>query len=99
MHHAGAGKGANMPFIRRIRGLSHSVVVSSLLTRRPETREIVESGGLVSDESVCDVLLEALFDPLFTAEAGVIVDGFPRSTSQVRGQPDSVGFGHCGLPV
>lgn len=72
-----------MPFIKRIRGLSHSVVVSGLLARRPETRIIVESGGLVSDESVCDVVLEALFDPLYTSQAGVIVDGFPRSTSQV----------------
>ena len=79
----GSGKGANMPFIKRIRGLSQSVVVSGLLARRPETRNIVESGGLVSDESVCDVVLEALFDPLFTSQAGCIVDGFPRSTSQV----------------
>lgn len=79
-----------MPFIKRIRGLSYSVVVSGLLARKPDISSIVESGGLVSDESVCDVVLEALFDPIYTSQAGCIVDGFPRSTAQVRAYT----FGH-----
>eukprot|EP00892_Ulva_mutabilis_P001962 jgi/Ulvmu1/11767/UM008_0181.1 len=80
----GAGKGANLEFIKRIRGLSYSVVMSRVLARHPETATIMENGGLVSDEKVCDCLLQAVFNPAYASPSGCIVDGFPRSEIQVE---------------
>lgn len=80
----GAGKGANLEFIKRIRGLSHSAVMSTVLARHPETASIMENGGLVSDAKVCECLLDAVFDPAYASPPGCIVDGFPRSEIQVR---------------
>lgn len=80
----GAGKGANLEFIKRIRGLSYSVVMSRVLARHPETATIMENGGLVSDAKVCECLLESVFNPENASPSGCIVDGFPRSEIQVR---------------
>lgn len=80
----GAGKGANVEFIKRIRGLSHSAVMSKVLARHSETASIMENGGLVSDAKVCECLLDAVFDPAYASPSGCIVDGFPRSEIQVR---------------
>lgn len=79
----GAGKGANVEFIKRIRGLSHSCVMSKVLARHPDTASIMEQGGLVSDAKVCECLLDAIFDPAHASPSGCIVDGFPRSEIQV----------------
>lgn len=42
----GSGKGANLGFVKRIRGLSRSVTMSGLLERNPEAQAIIREGAL-----------------------------------------------------
>ena len=81
----GSGKGANLGFIRRIRGLSRAVTVSTMLENHPDAQAVVRAGGLVSDELVGDALLAEACDRARGAEhAGLIIDGFPRTEAQAR---------------
>jgi len=57
------------------------VVISDLLCT-PEMQAIKENCGLVSDEDVCTLLLKTLLSPQY--ERGVVVDGFPRTPTQVE---------------
>jgi adenylate kinase len=76
----GAGKGTNTPFILQTRGLSAApVIMSELLDEFPE---IKSSGALVSDAIVTELLLERLLEARY--RNGVIIDGFPRTESQVE---------------
>eukprot|EP00850_Spirogloea_muscicola_P023273 SM000343S12829 [mRNA] locus=s343:91292:94665:- [translate_table: standard] len=102
----GAGKGANTPFILRTRGFqAKAIQISDLLQKSMETVAIMKSGGLVTDNTVAELLLEAILSPELATEAdseetslstedftdlsangtiaGVVVDGFPRTTQQV----------------
>lgn len=45
-----------------------------------EAKAVMEAGGLVSDEIVLDVLADRLAEP--DCAAGVVLDGFPRTTGQ-----------------
>ena len=45
-----------------------------------EAKAVMEAGGLVSDEIVLDVLADRLAEP--DCAAGVVLDGFPRTTVQ-----------------
>jgi hypothetical protein len=79
--HTGARAGTNTPFIIETRGLSSTpIIMSDLLDQFPE---IKNSGKLVSDIIVFELVLETLLEPRY--RRGVIVDGFPRTETQVRG--------------
>jgi Adenylate kinase len=80
----GSGKGANLGFVKRIRGLSRAITMSAMLERNPEAVQIIRGGGLVPDEVVGDALLQQACDPAVADRAGIIIDGFPRSENQAR---------------
>lgn len=78
----GSGKGTNVPFIMRSRGLSRSVGMSQLLDS-PEIKSFVDRGELVPDAMVLDALLDSILNPEKNDGAGVVIDGFPRTATQV----------------
>lgn len=78
----GSGKGTNVPFIMRSRGLSKSVGMSQLLNS-PEIKSFVDRGELVPDAMVLDALLDSILNPEMNDGAGVVIDGFPRTATQV----------------
>jgi len=78
----GSGKGTNMPFIMKSRGLSRSIGMSELLSS-PEIKSIVDRGELVPDAMVVDALLDAILNPELNDGAGLVIDGFPRTATQV----------------
>lgn len=78
----GAGKGTNTPFIMEARGLTCEPIVISSLLKTPEMQKIKESGGLVGDKEVIQILFEKLLEPQF--RDGAILDGFPRTFVQVE---------------
>jgi adenylate kinase family enzyme len=57
--------------------------MSTMLSMHKEAHDIIRDGGLVPDELVGDALLEQAFNPKHADRAGIIIDGFPRSESQV----------------
>ena len=79
----GSGKGANLGFVKRIRGLSRSVTMSSMLAHHVEAQSIIQEGGLVPDEMVGAAVLQQAFHPAHADRAGIIIDGFPRTATQV----------------
>ena len=76
----GAGKGTNTPLIMKLRGMTAEPVVMSSLLQTPEMRKIIDSGQLVGDKEVIEILLRNLLNPEY--DSGVIVDGFPRTDVQ-----------------
>jgi len=79
----GSGKGTNVPFIMRERGITaEPVVISHLIDEHPETCEYKAKGWLVNDRIVLDLLLRELLKEEY--ENGAVVDGFPRTKAQVR---------------
>jgi len=78
----GSGKGTNVPFIMRSRGLSRSVGMSQLLDS-PEIKSFVDRGELVPDAMVLDALLDAILSPESNDGHGILIDGFPRTATQV----------------
>jgi adenylate kinase family enzyme len=79
----GSGKGTNMPFIMKSRGLSRTVGMSQLLDSSTEIRDIINRGELVPDSMVLDALLDAVLNPDLNDGAGLVIDGFPRTAMQV----------------
>ncbi|KAL6769636.1 hypothetical protein ACKKBG_A31795 [Auxenochlorella protothecoides x Auxenochlorella symbiontica] len=79
----GSGKGTNMPFIVKSRGLSRSVGMSQLLDGDPEIKSFIDRGELVPDALVLDALLNAVLNPEINDGAGLVIDGFPRTALQV----------------
>jgi hypothetical protein len=84
----GSGKGANLGFVKRIRGLSRSITMSAMLERNPEAQAIIRQGGLVPDEVVGDALLQQVSIPeqkFLSAEVHVkCVDGVKGRSGRVR---------------
>jgi adenylate kinase len=78
----GAGKGTNSAFISRARGLTCPPIVISSLLDSPDARAIKDSGKLVSDREVLNLLLRELLHERY--QHGAIIDGFPRTNVQVE---------------
>jgi adenylate kinase len=78
----GSGKGTNTPFILRERGISAPPIVTSELLDSPEMQKIKDAGNLVGDPEVVGLLFRRLLEPIY--ENGVVVDGFPRTGTQVE---------------
>lgn len=78
----GAGKGTNTPFMMEVRGLTCPPLVISSLLDTTEMKSIKESGGLVGDREVVQILFERLLEPEF--RDGAVIDGFPRTFVQVE---------------
>ncbi|PSC68866.1 adenylate kinase [Micractinium conductrix] len=79
----GSGKGTNMPFIMKSRGLSRAIGMSQLLDTSPDIKNIIDRGELVPDHMVLDALLEVILNPETNDGAGLVIDGFPRTALQV----------------
>ncbi len=78
----GSGKGTNTPFILRERDITAPPVEMSALLDTSEMRALKDTGRLVGDREVIAILLRELLKPEYAA--GVVVDGFPRTTVQVE---------------
>lgn len=78
----GAGKGTNTPFILRERGITAPPIEMSSLLNSPEMQAIKDTGRLVGDCEVTTLLFRQLLKPEY--EAGVVVDGYPRTAVQVE---------------
>lgn len=78
----GAGKGTNTAFIMQERGLTATPIVMSSLLNSPQAEALKQRGQLVGDTEVVRILLEELIKPEY--DAGVVVDGFPRTMVQVE---------------
>ena len=78
----GAGKGTNTGFIMQFRDLTAPPVIVSDLLKSPEARKKIDSGMLVGDREVIQIILRKLLEP--TYQSGAVVDGFPRTKVQVE---------------
>jgi len=78
----GAGKGTNTRFIGKARGLTCGPIVISALLDSPEARRLKDAGIMVGDREVIDLLFNRLLQPQY--RDGVILDGFPRTKTQVE---------------
>ncbi len=85
----GAGKGTQAKRLAALRGVPHvstgdmlreAVQSGTPLGRRVQA--VLDSGALVSDEIVADLVRERL--PRADARAGVVLDGFPRTVAQAQ---------------
>ncbi len=85
----GAGKGTQAVRIAEAHGVPHistgemlrgAIAAGSELGRK--VKEIVESGALVPDELVVEVIRERLSQP--DAQSGFVLDGFPRTIGQAE---------------
>ena len=78
----GAGKGTNTPFITRERGMTANPIIMSDLLNSPEMQRLKDNGQLVGDRECVDILLRELLLEKYVA--GVVVDGFPRTSVQAE---------------
>ena len=85
----GAGKGTQAVRIAETHGVPHistcemlrgAIAAGSELGLK--VKEIVESGALVPDELIVEVIRERLSQP--DASAGFVLDGFPRTIGQAE---------------
>jgi hypothetical protein len=67
----------------------------------PEARRLVDSGEMIPDQMVCDLLLEALLldEPGLQDDLGFVVDGFPRTATQVRALVLCLSVCRCDVPL
>lgn len=78
----GAGKGTHTQFIIRARGLTCPPIVVSELLTTPEAERLKESGQMVGDRPVVEIILRELLKPEY--RDGAVLDGFPRTRVQVE---------------
>jgi adenylate kinase len=78
----GSGKGTNTPFVMEARGLTCEPIVVSSLLDSAEAQRIKNSGGMVGDRQVVEILFRKILNPEY--RDGVILDGFPRTYVQVE---------------
>ena len=77
----GAGKGTQTKFLMQTRGITAEPIVVSSLLKSPEARKLIDAGKMAGDREVTDLVFRALLSP--ENEAGIVVDGFPRTKVQV----------------
>ncbi len=77
----GAGKGTQTEFIQQFRGLTAEPIVVSSLLKSPEAKKLIDSGMMVGDREVTELIFRTLLRP--ENESGVVVDGYPRTKTQV----------------
>ncbi|HCJ12102.1 MAG: adenylate kinase [Verrucomicrobia bacterium GWF2_51_19] len=78
----GAGKGTNTRFIIQYRDICEEPLVVSDLLHTPEAKKLIDAGKLVGDKEVIGLVFRKLLDPKYNR--GVVVDGYPRSLTQVE---------------
>ena len=78
----GAGKGTQTAFIMEFRDLTEKPIIVSELLRSPEARKKMDAGMLAGDREVTRLVLRSLLNPCY--ESGAIVDGYPRTKTQVE---------------
>lgn len=78
----GAGKGTHTQFIIKARGLTCPPVVVSELLTSPEFVRLKDSGQMVGDRPVVEIILRELLKPEYAD--GAVLDGFPRTRVQVE---------------
>ncbi|MFK7764968.1 MAG: adenylate kinase [Roseobacter sp.] len=85
----GAGKGTQARMLRDQFGLvqlsTGDLLRAAVVARTPAgkmAKTVMAAGGLVSDDIVLQILCDRLAEPDCTA--GVVLDGFPRTTGQAR---------------
>lgn len=89
-----SGKGTQAKFISEKLGLCHISTGDLLREAKGELKEKVDeymnSGQLVPDELILDILKERLDKP--DCKNGFILDGFPRNLSQAEALEKEIGF-------
>jgi adenylate kinase len=91
----GAGKGTQAQQVAERLGLAHVSTGDMFRALDPDTdlgrrvKEIMESGGYVSDDIVIEMLQARLIQP--DAAAGYILDGFPRTLPQALALDEFLG--------
>ena len=78
----GAGKGTQTEFIMEFRDLTEKPIIVSELLKSPEARKKIDAGLLAGDREVTKLVFRSLLDPEY--ESGAIVDGYPRTKTQVE---------------
>ncbi|MDC0156568.1 nucleoside monophosphate kinase [Verrucomicrobia bacterium] len=78
----GAGKGTQTAFIMEFRDLTEKPIIVSEMLKSPEAKEKMDAGLLAGDREVTKLVLRTLLDPCY--ESGAIVDGYPRTKTQVE---------------
>jgi adenylate kinase len=89
----GAGKGTQAARLAKMWGIPHistgAMLREAVQSGTPlglEVKAIIESGGLISDEVITDVVRARLARP--DAAAGFLLDGYPRTVPQGRALDD-----------
>ncbi|MGE9295252.1 MAG: nucleoside monophosphate kinase [Puniceicoccales bacterium] len=78
----GAGKGTHTRTLMEYRDFTEAPIVVSELLNSPDARKRIDAGMLVGDKEVTSLVFQRLLDPRY--ESGVVVDGYPRSKTQVE---------------
>ncbi len=78
----GSGKGTQTDFIASTRGLTCGPIVISSLLDSPEAKRLKDAGNMVGDREVIGLLFRQLLVQDY--RDGVILDGFPRTKTQVE---------------
>jgi adenylate kinase len=78
----GAGKGTQTAFIMEFRDLTEKPIIVSELLKSPEALKKMDAGMLAGDREVTRLVLRSLLNPCY--ESGAIVDGYPRTKTQVE---------------
>ena len=94
----GAGKGTQAKRLAAVRGIPH-VSTGDMLREAVQSgtplgervQSVLDSGALVSDDIVADLVRERLGRA--DARAGVVLDGFPRTAAQARTLDSLLGNG------
>ncbi|MGH7642257.1 MAG: adenylate kinase [Candidatus Dormibacteria bacterium] len=86
---AGSGKGTQAEYLKRQLGLEHIATGEMLRRERARGTELgqtlaayLDAGKLVPDEVIVAMLRHRLSDP--QADAGFVLDGFPRTVAQAK---------------
>ena len=78
----GAGKGTQTAFIMEFRDLTEKPIIVSELLNSREARKKIDAGLLAGDLEVTKLVLRSLLEPNY--QSGAIVDGYPRTKTQVE---------------